>query len=183
MSHPGISGLPTRDEAAPYYFKYIDRITSPDIIQVLDAQLPATLDYLRSFSEEGSLHRYEPGKWSVREVLGHVNDCERLFLARAFWFARGFSSALPSFDQNVCVAAAEADAVSWADHVEDFRIVRQGTLSFFRTLPPAAWTRSGVASDNPFTVRALAYLAAGHLEHHVAILRERYRESSRRDRA
>jgi hypothetical protein len=178
VSLSGLSGLPTREEAAPYYFKYIDRITDPDVVQVLDAQLPASLDYLRSFSEEGSLYRYEPGKWSVREVLGHVNDCERLFLSRAFWFARGFSSGLPSFDQNVCVSAAQADAVPWADHVEDFRIVRLGTLSFFRSLPRDAWTRRGVASDNPFTVRALAYVAAGHLEHHVAILRERYREAS-----
>lgn len=181
MNVSGLSGPPARDEAAPYYFKYIDRITNPDVAQVLDAQLPVTLDYLRSFSEEGSLHRYEPGKWSVREVVGHVNDCERLFLARAFWFARGFATALPSFDQNVCVSAAQADAVPWADHVEDFRIVRLGTLSFFRTLPKDAWTRRGIASDNPFTVRALAYLAAGHVEHHVAILRERYSGASRGD--
>jgi hypothetical protein len=170
----GISGRPAQSEAAPYYFKYIDRITDPDVVQVLEAQLPAALDYLGGFSEEGSLHRYESGKWSVREVVGHLGDCERLFLGRAFWFARGFSSALPSFDQETCVSAAQADAVAWADHVEDLRHVRLGTLSFFRNLPPDAWGRGGVASDNPFTVRALAYIAAGHLEHHLAILRERY---------
>jgi hypothetical protein len=179
VSSAAASGLPAREEAAPYYFKYIDRITSPDVVQVLDTQLPATLDYLRSFSEEGSLHRYAPDKWSVREVLGHVNDCERLFLSRAFWFARGFSSALPSFDQNVCASAAASDSMAWADHVEDFRAVRLGTLSFFRALPKDAWTRRGIASDNPFTVRALAYLAAGHLDHHVAILRESYRPAAR----
>jgi hypothetical protein len=141
---------------------------------VLDAQLPATLDYLRGYSEEGSLHRYEPGKWSVREVLGHLGDCERLFLARAFWFARGFSSALPSFDQETCAATAQADAVGWADHLDDFRNLRIATVSFFRNLPRDAWTRGGIASDNPFTVRALAFLAAGHVEHHLAVLRERY---------
>ena len=142
---------------------------------MLDAQLPAALDHLRGFSDGGSLHRYEPGKWSVREVVGHVSDCERLFLARAFWFARGFSSALPSFDQETCASSAQADGVAWADHLDDFRSIRLATLSFFRNLPPDAWTRGGVASDNPFTVRALAYLAAGHVEHHLAILRERYR--------
>jgi DinB superfamily len=174
-THSAASGRPARDEAAPYYFKYIDRIENPDVVPVLDAQLPAMLDYLRSFSEEASLQRYEPGKWSVRQVLGHISDCERLFVARAFWFARGFSSALPSFDQEVCASAAEADAVAWADHLDEFRNVRLATLSFFRNLPPAAWSGGGVASDRPFTVRALAYIAAGHADHHVAVLRERYR--------
>ena len=113
----------------------------------------------------------------MREVLGHLSDCERLFLGRAFWFARGFSSALPSFDQETCASSARADAVSWADHLDNFRSVRLATLSFFRDLPGEAWTRRGIASDNPFTVRALAYIAAGHVEHHLAILRERYRQA------
>jgi hypothetical protein len=95
-------------------------------------------------------------------------------LFRAFWFARGFESPLPSYDQNVASAAAQADGFSWASHVEEFRHVRLATLSFFRSLPEEAWTRSGIASDNRFTVRALAYLIAGHVDHHVAILRERY---------
>lgn len=171
----GVSGLPSRDEAAPYYFRYIDRIASDDIVQVLDAQLDATLAALRGFSEEASLHRYAPDKWSARQLLGHVNDVERLTVSRAFWFARGFSSPLPSFDQELCASAAEADAAAWADHVEEFRSVRLATLAFFRGLPQAAWTRRGLASDCPFSVRALAYLAAGHVEHHVGVLRERYR--------
>lgn len=175
QAHSEVPGRPARDEAAPYYFKYIDRIESSDVVQALEAQLPSVLDSIAGFSEESSLQRYEPGKWSVRQVLGHINDCERLFLARAFWFARGFSSPLPSFDQEVCASTAQADAVAWADHVEEFRNVRRSTLSFFRNLPTGAWSGSGVASDKPFTVRALAYIAAGHVDHHVAILRERYR--------
>ncbi|HXB68521.1 MAG TPA: DinB family protein [Candidatus Acidoferrales bacterium] len=87
---------------------------------------------------------------------------------------RGFTSPLPSYDQNIAAAGAEADRVSWADHVAEFRAVRLATIGFFRNLPAEAWDRSGIASDNPFTVRALAYIIPGHLAHHVKILRERY---------
>ena len=113
-------------------------------------------------------------KWTVRELLNHINDTERLFVARAFWFARGFDSPLPSFDQLVAATAAEADARAWSTHVEEFTTIRAATLTFFENLPADAWMRRGIASDNPFTVRALAYLAAGHVIHHAAILRSRY---------
>jgi uncharacterized damage-inducible protein DinB len=167
-------GLPKPDEAAPYYFKYIDLVQDDDVVGVLEAQLDETLALLLGITEEKSLHRYAPEKWSIRQVLNHVNDTERLFLFRAFWFARGFDSPLPSFDEKICAAAARADDLSWARHVEEFRAARMATLTFFRNLPAAAWMRRGIASDNPFTVRALAYLAAGHTVHHIAILKERY---------
>ncbi len=125
-------------------------------------------------SEEKSLYRYAPEKWSVRQVVNHVNDTERVFVSRAFWFARGFDSPLPSYDQDLSAAAARADEVPWADHVEEFRGIRLATVAFFRNLPAAAWGRSGIASGNPFSVRALAYITAGHASHHVAILQERY---------
>ncbi|MGH9721965.1 MAG: DinB family protein [Bryobacteraceae bacterium] len=163
-----------RSEAAPYYFTYIDRITSPDIVGQLATQLEDMLPFLRGISEETSLHRYAPEKWSIRQVLNHINDCERLFVLRAFWFARNFDTPLPSFDQNVAAIAAKADEYSWASHVEEFRAVRLATLPFFKSLPAEAWSRTGVASGNPFTVRALAYIAAGHVSHHRAILEERY---------
>ena len=105
---------------------------------------------------------------------GVLNDTERLFIFRAFWFARGFDSPLPSFDQNIAAAAAAADERSWKSHLDEFRSVRGATLAFFRNLPADAWARSGIASGNPFTVRALAYIAAGHNTHHVSILRSRY---------
>lgn len=167
-------GPPERQEAAPYYFTYIDRVPSLDVVEVLEAQLPDTVAFLGRISEERSLHRYEPDKWSIRQVVNHVSDAERLFLFRAFWFARGFESPLPSFDQTTCVDAARSDDVPWAEHVADFRAVRDATVTFFRNLPPEAWMKSGIASDNPFTVRALAYIAAGHLVHHRAVLEERY---------
>ena len=167
-------GLPEPTEAASYYFKYIDQVQGDDPLGALEAQLDETLAFLLGITEEQSLHRYTPEKWSLREVLNHVNDTERVFLFRALWFARGFDSPLPSFDEKVGVAAARADQLSWARQVEEFRGVRLGTLAFFRNLPADAWMRSGIASGNSFTVRALAYILAGHTAHHVAILRERY---------
>lgn len=167
-------GFPKPEEAAPYFFKYIDLVQTDDVVGVLESQLDETLSLLSGISEEGSLHRYAPDKWSFRQVLNHVTDTERVFLYRALWFGRGFDSPLPSFDEKISAAAARADEVSWASHVEEFRASRLATLTFFRNLPAEAWARSGIASGNPFTVNALAHLIAGHLAHHVAILRERY---------
>ena len=128
----------------------------------------------RCISDERSRHRYAPDKWSIREVLGHINDTERLFAFRAFWFARGLPEPLPSFDQDIAAAHAGADDRSWSAHIDEFRSVRAATLALFQHLPPDAWTRRGVASDMPFTVRALAFIAAGHVAHHARLLRERY---------
>jgi len=167
-------GRPSASEAAPYYFNYINRVSSDDIVPVLQSQLEETLPFLRSVSEEKSLSRYAPEKWSIRQLWGHVNDAERIFLMRALWFARGHESAMPSFEQDIAVTAAKSDAVSWARHVEEFREIRLATISFFRNLPEEAWPRKGVASGNPFTVRACAYIVAGHVAHHEAVLREKY---------
>jgi DinB family protein len=169
-----IPGRPQRGEAAPYYSKYIDRIASEDVVGVLEAQHGETTALLRDISEGRSLHRYAPDKWSIRELVSHVSDTERVFLSRAFWFARGFDSPLPDFDQTVCSRAARADEVPWARHVEEFGAIRAGTVAFFKNLPAEAWARAGVASGNPFTVRALAYIVAGHVAHHVGVLNERY---------
>jgi DinB superfamily len=167
-------GIPERTEAASYYFTYIDRITEPDIVARIEAQHDETLALLRGISEEKSLHRYAPGKWSIREAWGHVNDAERIFLHRALWFARGFDAPLASFDQEIAVRGAHSDSIPWAAHVEEFRTIRLGTISFFRNLPAGAWMRGGTASGNPFTVRSIAFIIAGHVSHHEAILRERY---------
>jgi uncharacterized damage-inducible protein DinB len=169
-----MTNAPDRSEAAEYYFTYIDKVPPGDILHALEAQLPKTLELCQGISEERSLHRYAPGKWSIRQVLSHMSDCERLFGFRAFWFARGFDTPLPSFEEKVAVSSARADERAWKCHVDEFRAVRAATLAFFRNLPADAWSRRGMASGNPFTVRALAYLAAGHVIHHVAILRDRY---------
>ena len=165
---------PDRTEAAAYYFTYIDQVPDGSICDLLDAQLPSLLQLTRGITDEQSHHRYAPGKWSIRDVMNHLTDCERLFVARAFWFARGFDSPLPSFDQEIAVLAAQADQRALADLVGEFEMVRASTVAFFRSLPTDAWLRRGIASDNPFTVRALAYMCVGHVNHHVAILRQRY---------
>ena len=167
-------GRPQPTEAASYYYTYIDRVPGDDIVDVLGRQLEESVDFLSEISEERSLHRYALDKWSTRELLGHINDTERVFLFRALWFARGFQDPLPSFDQETGFKAAESDKVSWANHVDEFRAIRSATLAFFRNLPEDAWLRSGIASDNSVSVRAIAYIVAGHLTHHLAIVRERY---------
>jgi hypothetical protein len=165
---------PDRSEAADYYFTYIDQVGEGDILAVLEGQAADALRLLDGISEERSLHRYAPDKWTLREVLNHVNDAERLFTFRALWFARGFESPLPSFDQTVASAAARANDRPWTDHVSEFRAIRAATVPFFKSLPADAWMRDGVASGSRFTVRALAYIVAGHVTHHLTGIRQRY---------
>jgi len=167
-------GRPERGEVGDYYFTYIDKVGDGDIRTLIAAQTAEALALFDSISEEQSRHRYAPGKWSIREVLGHVNDCERLFTFRAFWFARGLGAPLPSFDQDAAAAGAGSDERSWRSHVDEFRAVRAATEALFTHMPDAAWTRRGVASDNPFSVRSLAYITAGHVTHHVLGLRGQY---------
>lgn len=168
------STVPDATEAGEYFFRYINQVPPGDVVATLERQLPATLELLRGIPAPRSGHRYAPGKWSIREVVGHMSDCERLFTFRAFWFARGLGEALPSFDQDIAAAHAGAQERSWERLVEEFRVVRAASLTLFRSLPAEAWLRRGIASGNPFTVRALAYVAAGHVVHHTTILRERY---------
>jgi hypothetical protein len=165
---------PQSTEAASYYFNYIDLITSDEIVPVMESQMDETLRFLEGISQEQSLTSYAPGKWTIRELLNHVNDGERIFLGRAVWFARGFQDPLPSFEQDVAVQAAKANQTPWSELVEEFRTVRLSTLSFFKHLPDEAWSRSGVASDNPVSVRAIAYIIAGHVAHHTQVLKEKY---------
>jgi hypothetical protein len=165
---------PERSEAAEYYFTYIDQVDGSDVLAVLARQATELPVLLHSIGEERSLHRYGEGKWSIREVLNHINDTERAFAFRALWFARGFTEALPSYDQDVAMAGSGAHQRAWSSHVEDFVAVRSATRTLFEALPAVAWDRRGVASGNPFTVRAMAFITAGHVAHHVRILRERY---------
>lgn len=165
---------PTRSDVAEYYFTYIDKVGEGDVRQILSSQLPDVMKFFQGVTEAQSLERKNPEQWTGRQVLNHINDGERLFVSRALWFARGFDSPLPGFDQNIAVASAQPDLRSWASHVEEFRTIRESTLSFFNSLHETDWSKRGIASDYPFTVNALAYIVAGHLEHHVRILRSRY---------
>jgi hypothetical protein len=165
---------PQNTEVAPYYFTYINQVTGDDPVATIENQLAESQALFSKISEEKSLHRYAPDKWSIRQVLNHITDTERAFAFRALWFARGFDTPLPSYDQNIAAVGADADRIPWAAHVEEFRNVRLSTISLLRNMPAQAWTRSGIASGNPFTVRALAYIIPGHVAHHITLLRERY---------
>lgn len=165
---------PTADDAAPYYFNYIGRVPAGDVRVVLDSQLTDGSTWLSGIADEQSRFRYAPDKWSLREVLAHVNDSERVFAFRALWFARGFDAPLPSFDQTVAASHALADRQPWADLVDEFRAVRRSTIALFRHLSPEAWRRSGVASGHAVSVHALAYIIAGHFIHHAQVITDKY---------
>jgi hypothetical protein len=167
-------GRPERNEAVDFYWKYIDRVLGDDPIAALKRQLSAAVPLLASVPEEKSAFRYAPGKWSMRQALSHVTDTERSFAYRALWFGRGFTTPLEGLPENEAAAAAQADRIAWTEHVEEFRLVRLGTVALFEHMPPEAWSRTGIVSGNPISVRALAFLCAGHVEHHLAIFRERY---------
>jgi hypothetical protein len=167
-------GRPRENEAAPYYFTYINQVSGDGVFPLIETQLNEIVAFCSRISDEKSLYRYAPEKWSIRQVLQHLADTERLFCFRALWFARGFGSALPSFDQNIAVANADADKMPWPSLIEEFRRVRLASISLLANMPREAWDRSGIASDNRFTVRALAYMIPGHATHHLKILREHY---------
>ena len=169
---------PERSEFADYYLPYVDKVTGDNIAETLAAQ-PAELQALLSGVDDSrSRYRYAPDKWTLRQVIGHINDCERLFIFRAFWFARALDSSLPSFDQNAAMLTAGSDDRPLTDHVAEFTALRESTVMFVKNLPAEAWDRRNVASGNPFTVRALLFVAAGHVEHHLRLIRERYLASS-----
>src|SRR6266702_1775584 len=118
-------GRPEPAEAAPYYFTYIDKVIGDDPAGIIENQLQESIAFFGGISDDTSLRRYSPEKWSIRQTLNHVTDTERAFAFRALWFARGFAAPLPDYDQNIAAAGADADKISWADHIEEFRRVRQ----------------------------------------------------------
>jgi uncharacterized damage-inducible protein DinB len=174
MKNDGTAGRPEREETVDYYHGYIDQVPGGDIRRILDEQRTETLAFYESIPEAQAAHRYAPGKWSISEVLGHINDAERLFMMRAFWFARGNETELPSFEGDLAMKSSGAAERTLSSHIHEFAALRASTIDFFRELPSDAWMRRGTASGYPFTVRALAYIAAGHVVHHVRILKERY---------
>jgi DinB superfamily len=165
---------PAASEHAPYYSRYVDLVAGGDILGTLATQIGGTMAELRKVSEADSLKRYAPGKWSMREVLGHMIDTERVFAYRALRFARGDRTDLPGFEQDDYVAAAHFDRRPWSGLLEEFEAVRRTSLLMFRGLGDEAWPRQGVANGNPMSVRAAAYVIAGHELHHLRVLREHY---------
>lgn len=165
---------PDPAEYASYFARYVDRVPEGDIIAILEDQMVATAGLLAGLTEAQGEHRYAPDKWTLKEVVSHVADGERVFCYRALRFARGDSTPLPGFDQDAWVPEAGCARRTLVDIAEELRSVRAATLTFVRSLDDTMAVRGGVASGGPMTVRALAYIMAGHELHHLNVLRERY---------
>ena len=166
---------PGAGEFAPFYARYIERATAAgDIRALLERQASELSDTFGAFGEARGGHRYAPGKWSVKEVAGHIADGERVFTYRALRAARADETPLPGFDENAWVAAAGFDRRPLRDLVDDLLAVRAATVRLVSSLDAAALERRGVANGSPFSVRAIIWIVAGHAAHHLQILRERY---------
>jgi hypothetical protein len=166
-------GRPGADEFAPYYLSYLRLVPEEDILPVLASENAATAALLRGVSDEDALRRHPPHTWSVKEVVGHLIDSERVFAYRALRIARGDETPLPGFDENAYAPAGEFDRRPLANLVEEFAVVRRSSVLLFTGLPDAAWSRRGVANNNLISVRALAYCLVGHERHHMGIVRGR----------
>lgn len=165
---------PLEGEYSPYYDTYISKVPAGDVLQVLSKQLDETQALLKSIPEDQGGHRYAPDKWSIREVIGHLIDSERIFAYRALRFARGDSNPLPGFDQDEYVRASGSDRRKLADLAAEFGHLRRATIAMLGSLDENAPERRGKANNNEISVRALAYVMAGHERHHIDILKERY---------
>jgi hypothetical protein len=165
---------PQPTEYAPYFDRYVGKVPDGDIREALSAQLDEFLDLLAGIGEEKAGFRYAREKWSIKELVGHVVDCERIMGARALAIARGDQTPLPSFDENDYVEGANFDARTLMDLSEEFENLRRSHLVLFRSFGGEEWGRRGTAGGNEFTVNAIAWTIAGHLIHHVGVLQERY---------
>ena len=166
---------PGADESAPFYHGYIAKVPGEQIGTYLADQLPELERLLSRLDDAAACARYAPGKWSVKEVLGHLTDTERIFGYRLLRIARADPTPLPGFDENAYVPPAEFDARPLAELLAEFRAVRAGTIALVEGLPAAAWERRGQASGKTISARALAYILVGHVSHHLGVLRDRYR--------
>jgi hypothetical protein len=152
----------------------VSKVQGGDVIAQLESQRLQTAQFFAASTERDGNFRYAPGKWSIKEVVGHLSDSERVFAYRAMRIGRGDQTALPGFEQEDYVKNGNFGEQSLADLVSEFGLVRAATLALLRSFNAEAWGRRGIASDNPVTVRALAFIIAGHELHHREILKERY---------
>jgi hypothetical protein len=165
---------PQSDEFAPYYAPYIGKVADGDVLKTLESQIALYRDTLGSLDDAAALHRYAPGKWTVKEVIGHVIDTERIFAYRAMRIAREDATPLPGFDENQYVRAATFNSRSLADLLSEFEFGRRGNLHLFGSFGGDVQTRRGTANDLSVTVRAIVYITAGHAAHHLGVLKDKY---------
>ena len=168
---------PIESEYAPYYQGYIDQVNENEILPVLRSQMDDLDVLLDRVTPEKETFAYSEGKWSIREIVGHLIDGERVFGYRAFCIGRGEKQNLPGFDQDEYMLAAPYNQIDLEDLLSELRLIRLGNMAMFRTFDEASWSRVGTANGNQITARALAFIMAGHVRHHMNVLRERYLSS------
>lgn len=174
MSTAARMSKPQTSEHAEYFQRYIQLVPEGDILATLGNQMTEMTNLLGDVSETKGDHRYAVGKWSVKELVGHLIDAERVFAYRALRFARADATPIEGFEQDDYVKAASHGACKLADLVQEWLQVRRATISMFRNLDEAAWLRRGKANQNEVSVRAIAYIIAGHVNHHQQVLKEKY---------
>ncbi len=165
---------PEENEYSDWYAGYVSLVQEADIISALQNQIDEIKDFFSAISVEKELYRYADGKWTIKEVLGHLIDGERVFAYRAFRFGRNDANPLTGFDENPYVANSNSNDRKLADLIEEFTLLRTANMFVFNNLKESDWDNIGIASENEISVRALAYIMVGHVRHHVKILKERY---------
>ena len=168
---------PAADEHNPYYSLYIDRVPDGDIVETLQRQIPETVEFLRAIPESRADYRYAEGKWSIRQIVGHLSDGERVFQYRAMRFSRLDATPVPGFDENLYVANAPFTHMSMENLISELEHLRMASIRLFGGLDAEAMARRGVANGHEISVRALAFVMAGHETHHLEVIRTRYLQS------
>jgi uncharacterized damage-inducible protein DinB len=169
---------PEENEFPPSGKVYVSQVDSDDVVQALTEQIGKTATLLRSVGEEKAMAAYAPGKWSIKQVLGHMSDTERIFAYRVLRIARGDATPLAGFEQNEYVPNAGSNERTIQDLLQEFATVRESTLTLVRGLPAEAWDRFGTASGSSVSVRGVVFMIAGHELHHRKLLEERYLKTS-----
>ena len=165
---------PEATEYADYYAKYISKVPGEDVVDVLESERQQMLQLFSGRTEREGSFRYAPGKWTVKEILGHITDAERIFAYRALRIGRGDQTPLPGFEQDDFVKNGGFASRTLAGLADEFGAVRGASIALFRSFDEEAWAKRGVASQKEVSVRALAFITAGHQIHHRIILEERY---------
>jgi DinB family protein len=165
---------PLADESIPYYHGYIAKVPGENLSEQLTQQLQELEQLFATVTDRAALARYADGKWSIKEVIGHLNDTERIFSYRLLRIARGDPTPLPGYDENAYVPAGNFDRRPLTMLLSELRATRLSTTAMMEGLPPESWTRRGVANGKPISARALAYIIVGHVNHHMGTLRDRY---------
>jgi len=168
------TGRPDEKEFSPYYKGYIGQVLEDDAVTALEAELNESLTFFRGIDDQVARKAYAEGKWTIREVLGHIVDTERIMAYRALRFGRNDPTDLPGFEQDDYIQGAAFNDIAMSDLLREFEHVRRANILMFRNLPAAAWLRTGTANGKQVSVRALAFIIAGHEKHHRKIVKERY---------